>query len=107
EATNKVQSIVEEARERREAAIESHADSAFEGGRNREAANGKADGPASEEADGGDDAQLTLADSDGDGSSDESPAGDGDDAASKEEDSGDRAEKAENDDAQSGLGDFT
>jgi len=113
ESTNKVQSIVEEARERRDAAIESHAGSAFEGARNLEAANADDGGPANGEAEDGDDAQLTLADSEGDGSSDESGAGDDDDAATRdgegerEGDSDDRAEKAENDDAQSGLGDFT
>ncbi|MFT4890285.1 MAG: replication factor C large subunit [Halobacteriales archaeon] len=107
ESTNKVQSIVEEARDRRDAAIESHAGSAFEGARNLDAANKDDDGPTNEEAKDGDDAQLTLADSDDDGSSDESVAGDGDDGATREGDSDDRTEKAANDDAQSGLGDFT
>jgi replication factor C large subunit len=106
ESTNKVQSIVEDARERRDEAIESHAGSAFEGARNR--AGGEADDDGDSEKNGdGDDGQLTLGDSADDDSSDEPGDGDGEDAtdAGGGEDE-DRAEKAESDDAQSGLGDF-
>jgi len=109
ESTNKVQSIVEEARERRDEAIESHAGPAFEGTRTR---NGTGDGEdegngATGDGDDGDDGQLTLGDSAGDDSSDEPADSDGEDVAEAGDGEGDvRTEKAESDDAQSGLGDF-
>ncbi|MFQ3294442.1 MAG: replication factor C large subunit [Natrialbaceae archaeon] len=106
ESTNKVQSIVEEARERRDAAIESHAGSAFEGGATRSGSTtngneGKA--PGQEGSEGNDDDQLTLGDSSRDDEADDGSAR----ADDEEIPEGDKAQKAESDDAQSGLGDFT
>ena len=112
ESTNKVQSIVEEAQERRDAAIESHAGSAFEGAGENEAGTMEAEPDASDEDDGTEpndgDGQLTLGDAADDSGSDEREGSDAelDEGEGESETADDRAEKAESDDAQSGLGDF-
>ncbi|NHN41190.1 replication factor C large subunit [Halorubellus sp. JP-L1] len=116
ESTNKVESIVADARERRERAAVEHSGGAFAGGR--------ASDPDADDGDGvdaGDDGasaaddrgQATLADAggDGDSASDGNQSGDGDDdGASDETEDGqdveERAEEAEDDDGQSGLTDF-
>ena len=89
ETTNKVQSIVEDAREMRETEMESHTGGAFEG--------------AAPDADGGD-----GADTDGDANGDDAANRDdaADDVLDGNADADDRAEDAEDDDGQSGLDDF-
>jgi len=113
ETTNKVGAIVEEAQERREAAMEAGSGGAFEG-----AVAGDLDTAASEDgeaddADEDDDGQMTLADAsddDADDDGDDPPAGDADDARDDPDDSAldpeDRADEAEADDSQAGLGEF-
>ena len=89
ETTNKVQSIVEDAREMRETEMEAHTGGAFEG--------------AAPDADGGD-----GADTDGDANGDDAANRDdaADDVLDGNADADDRAEDAEDDDGQSGLDDF-
>ncbi|SFR57422.1 replication factor C large subunit [Halogeometricum rufum] len=89
ETTNKVQSIVEDAREMRETEMEAHTGGAFEG--------------AAPDADGGD-----GADTDGDANGDDAANRDDadDDVLDGNADADDRAEDAEDDDGQSGLDDF-
>ena len=89
ETTNKVQSIVEDAREMRETEMESHTGGAFEG--------------AAPDADGGD-----GVDTDGDANGDDAANRDdaADDVLDGNADADDRAEDAEDDDGQSGLDDF-
>jgi len=106
--TNKVQRIVEEAQERREAAVEEHSGGAFEGavaGTLNEEDGDDGDG---EDEDDGDD-QLTLADAGGGGDADEEAASDdeGDDASEADDvDPDERASEAAEDDSQAGLGEF-
>jgi replication factor C large subunit len=118
ESTNKVESIVADAEERREQAAVEHSGGAFAGGRASapdadDAANASDDGESSDDGDG----QATLAslgdDDDGAdadaaaGESDASaPTGSEDDDAADEQDVEDRAAEAEDDDGQSGLTDF-
>jgi replication factor C large subunit len=106
--TNKVQNIVEEAQERRATAMQAHSGSAFQN-----AVRGQTEAVADddeEDEDDDDDSQTTLLDAGG--SDDENEGEEGDDAATAADDADDepspeeRADDAEDDEAQSGLGDF-
>ncbi|WP_284014367.1 replication factor C large subunit [Halobaculum litoreum] len=99
ETTNKVQSIVEDAEERRAERMEEHSGGAFAGVAPSTAAeaNGGDDGG---EDDGGDDGQASLADAGGSGD-----AGSDDDDEAADDRAAD-PDEAEEDDGQSGLSDF-
>jgi replication factor C large subunit len=105
--TNKVQGIVEEATERREAAVEAHSGGAFEGA---VAGTLDADDAEAEDDEDGDesDDQLTLTDAGGgDETSDEAnDDADEEDDADDEVDPDERASEAAEDDSQAGLGEF-
>jgi replication factor C large subunit len=107
ETTNKVQGIVEEARERREAATVEGTGDAFLPGEDEREVDGKT---ADEEADdaGGDDEDAgTLGDfGDDDGTADADTDGGSGDGESDPGSEGDPAEEAAEDEQQSGLGDF-
>jgi replication factor C large subunit len=111
ETTNKVQSIVEDARQRREDEIEAHASGAFEG--TPRVANGDlegadANGDAGAGPDDGGDDQASLTDAVADDESDDDGSADGEDVLLDENDgdaADDRADAAD-DDQQSGLSDF-
>jgi len=101
--TNKVQSIVEDAEERREEAAVEHSGGAFEGASADAGgdADGASDGDEDGAADDGDepsDQQVTLGGDDGTESSTADAGGDADDEEA--------SEAAEDDDQQSGLSDF-
>jgi replication factor C large subunit len=122
ESTNKVQSIVEDAEERREQAAVEHSGGAFAGGRASDPDADESDDSADDDGDGGGDGQATLGavasdESAGDESTNEEAAtadataadadeGDGDGADEATQDVDDRAADAEDDDGQSGLADF-
>jgi replication factor C large subunit len=122
ESTNKVQSIVEDAEERREQAAVEHSGGAFAGGRASDPGSEEADDSGGGDGDGGGDGQATLGavasdESAGDESTNEEAAtadataadadeGDGDGADEATQDVDDRAADAEDDDGQSGLADF-
>jgi replication factor C large subunit len=108
--TNKVQRIVEEAGERRDAAVQDHSGGAFEG-----AVAGTLDEDDDDDADDADDGaddesddQLTLADAgDGGDADDETTSDDADaDADADDVDPDERASEAAEDDSQAGLGEF-
>ncbi|MHB9286739.1 replication factor C large subunit [Halobacteriales archaeon Cl-PHB] len=86
--TNKVQSIVEDAQQLREVAAVEHSGGAFEGG--TATTPDEKDGPADEDADGSVGSAATA----------------GDDATEPAEEEAAEPEQAEDDDQQSGLGDF-
>jgi replication factor C large subunit len=107
ETTNKVQGIVEDAQRRREeAAVEGTGDAFLPGeGDDEDEDDGRED--RTEEADGSGDGTGTLSDF---GGEEDGPDADGDGVAGEGEDAGtdpdERAETVEDDDQQSGLGDF-
>jgi replication factor C large subunit len=110
ETTNKVQRIVEKAQERREAAVEDHADGAFEG-----AVAGTLDADENAESDGGEDGedggesdgQMTLADAGGADDDDAASVADAaEDDLDSDPDPDERASEAAEDESQSGLGEF-
>ncbi len=100
ETTNKVETIVEEAQERREAAMEAGSAGAFEGAVAGQLDAEDASDESDDDGDGDeDDGQTTLADAGGADGADDDP----DDGDVHPED---RAAEAEDDDSQAGLGDF-
>ena len=121
ETTNKVESIVADAQERRAQLAVEHSGGAFAGGRasDPEADDGDDGGGDDGGGDDGGDGQATLAaatEEDGDGGKDEPGAADGDDVEDADGSASgdgegeqaveDRAEDAASDDDQSGLTDF-
>ncbi len=98
ESTNKVESIVADARERRERRVEDHAEGAFAGGRgSREGDRGGSDGMKT-----GDDGESTAVADAAEGGTDGDAGTTGDETAGDET----AGDETADDDGQAGLGDF-